>query len=155
MITFHHGKVVFLLGLAILAPLAEPVPQEDRSENKKAESKKNSTAPAAAPVVVDYKISVEGMTSIPRESKVEVEGLNNCEASATARINTGGQGTFKSIPPCIAELKISITGLNTRIAQIDVAKYKGAPVKIEIILSSKLPNVTFPDLTPPAVPPAK
>ena len=157
MTTLQNGfKGAFLFGLAAaFVILAAPAPQDDKAENKKAESKKNGDAPAAAPVIVDFKISVEGMNSIPLDSKVEVVGLDNCEASAIARINAEGQGRFRSVPPCVAELKISITGRNTRMAQVDVAMYKGSPVKIEIVNSSKVPTVTYPELPSPAALPTK
>ena len=145
-------KGAFLFGVAgAFVILAAQAPQKDKAENKKAEPKKNGKAPPADPVIVDFKIGVEGMTSIPLDTKLEIVGLDNCEASTKGQLNAEGQGKLLSIPPCVVELKISITGLNTRIAQIDVAKYKGSPVKIEIINSSRIPIVTYPEL-PPAAP---
>jgi hypothetical protein len=157
MTTLQNGlKGVFLWGLtAAFVILAAQAPQEDKAENKKAEPKKNGNTPAAAPVIADFKISVEGMPSVPLDTKVEIVGLDNCEVTTIARMNAEGQGKLRSVPPCVAELKITVTGLNTRIAQLDFAKYKGSPVKIEIVNSSRFPTVAYPEPPPPAVLPTK
>jgi hypothetical protein len=152
MTLFHKRlEVAFLIGIgSAFAALASPATQATKTEDKNAEK-----AEAATPITVDFKITVDGVDANPAASNIEIKGLNDCRASPVGTMNAQGQGRFKSLPSCIVELKIFISGLSARIAQVDVSKYKGPPVRIEITTSSQQVKVTFPGPPPPAVSPTR
>jgi hypothetical protein len=84
-------------------------------------------------VAVDLKITVEGTDSLPEGSKIELRGLDSCDAaSVSAPINAGGQAKFSRVPVCKVLFKILIPGLNTGIVQVDLAKYKSETIKIHM-----------------------
>jgi len=93
-------------------------------------------APRASDLVaVDLKITVEGMASLPEDSKVELRGLDSCEASATVPINADGLAKFSRVPVCKVVFKILIPGPDTGIVQVDIAKYKGVVIRIHMASS--------------------
>jgi hypothetical protein len=81
---------------------------------------------------VDLMITVEGTTSLPEDSKVELRGVEQCEASATAPVNAEGQSKFAHVPQCKVVFKILIPGLETGIVLVDLAKYKGELIRIHM-----------------------
>ena len=83
-------------------------------------------------VAVNLKITVEGKDSLPEGSKIELRGLDPCDASVSAPINVGGQTKFSRVPVCKVVFKILIPGLNTGIVQVDLAKYKSEAIKIHM-----------------------
>jgi hypothetical protein len=85
-----------------------------------------------AAATVDLKITVEGNGSLPEGSKIELRGVDPCDASATAPINADGQAKFSRVPVCKVVFKILIPGLDTGIVQADLAKYKGELIRIHM-----------------------
>jgi hypothetical protein len=151
MITLFKGlRVALLVGLgAALVAHGSPAAQKSKADDKKAEKTKNGNPPADSPITVDFKISVAGLDPIPPSSTVEFKGLNDCPASGTGRLNAEGQGRFKTLTSCVVELKIFISSeMRTKIAQVDVSKYRGSAVKVEITTSSEEHKVTYPGPSP-------
>jgi hypothetical protein len=153
MTTVHKGvRAALLVGLgAGFVALASAARQDANGADKKPEKKKT---PAASLIIVEFTISVDGMAAVPDSSTVEFKGLNGCDASPVGKI-LKGQGKFRSLSSCNVELEIFIPGLNSRFAQVDVSKYQGSPVRIEIPKSSEPPKVTFPGPPPPTASPTK
>lgn len=81
---------------------------------------------------VDLRITVEGGAAVPENSRVELRGIDPCDAAATSSINAEGQAKFSRVPLCKVVFKILIPGLETGIVQVDLAKYKGELIRIHM-----------------------
>jgi hypothetical protein len=103
-------------------------PLQDEGDSKKKESRKGGDDLVA----VDLKITVEGMASLPDESRVQLRGLDTCDALDTVPINTEGQAKFSHVPACKVVFKILIPGPATGIVQADLGKYRGATIRIHM-----------------------
>jgi hypothetical protein len=115
----RFGTLLIVCLIAAWPTSAEPSCQESKQRDDDA-------------VAVDLKITVEGKDSLPEGSKIELRGLDPCDASVSAPINAGGQAKFSRVPVCKVLFKILIPGLNTGIVQVDLAKYKSEAIKIHM-----------------------
>jgi hypothetical protein len=109
----------------------EDAPHRDgkaKSNKPEAEDKAEPKSTAA----LNFKVSVEGMNTLPADTAAELKGLDACDAGGTARVGADGQGTFPTVPSCRVQLKIFITGMNTGFVEVDMAKRKVFPVLIQM-----------------------
>jgi hypothetical protein len=113
-------------GLA-LVPLSAP---QEKGESPKAEAKKGPDPNTS----VDLNVSVEGVTPVPENSKIELKGLDRCaETSASTDLKAVGHAVFRSIPAaCRVSIRIFIPGMDTAIVPVEVAKYRAKPVRIQM-----------------------
>jgi hypothetical protein len=109
----------------------EDAPRPDAKAKSNKPEVKNKAEPTAT-AALDFKVSVEGMDSLPPNTAAELKGLDSCDATDTAHLGTGGEGTFPKVPPCRVQLKIFITGMNTGFVEVDMGKRKAFPVLIQM-----------------------
>ncbi len=128
-----------MLCVALLRPAAAiPVPQEEPVKPENGEAQK--TAAKKTRITAHFTVSAEGKSTLPPGSKIELKGdAASCKNLLRPPQHLGPEGaTFPDLPLCRVKLWIYITGFETKIVSVDLAKYKDP---MRILVKSKGPPV--------------
>lgn len=151
----HAGYLASLLLLAIAcadqmasAYQDEPAkaPPSEKSEPK-AGPKNDAKKTASRDVMtVQFKVSLEGQTEISLPSSVELKASEpDCEKmDRSASLDADGLVTISKIPVCKVALWIFVTGLDSKVATVDLSRYKDKHPPIRILVNRQ-GQVTIPD----------
>ena len=139
------GILAALLSLVVLHPdvaLAQDENKSKKNHAAKAHEKPDNTAQ------VNLKISAEGKSTLPLDSKIEWAGLDEGCRSATGQQKLDSNGaTSLILPVCRVKLMFFITDFDTKALELDLAANKdgyGDPINIT------LPHVGDPKINPSA-----
>jgi hypothetical protein len=94
-------------------------------DTPKPSDKTDKSPPADSVMTVRFKISAEKSPTLPTQSKIEMSGADEkCKDVQGSQYIKSGEVTFTKLPVCKIKLTIFITGFNSQIVSIDLAKYK-------------------------------
>lgn len=137
----HAGYVASLLLLAT-ACADQPAAafQEEPAKTPKATPKSgNKKAAGRDLITVQFKIALEGENAISLPSSVELKASEpDCEKlDRTGDLNAEGLVTISKVPACKTAVWIFITGLDSKVVLVDLAKYKDKSAPIQILVSKQ------------------
>ena len=103
------------------------VPQE--SEPKNSDQKKQPSTEFTLRV----KVTADGMDQLPSGSQLTLNGRAGCEElRRSVTLDAAGNGSFQRVPACKAQIVVLITGFDTKMASVDLAGYKDAPMRVQV-----------------------
>lgn len=127
-------------GARIYAPQEENNPAN--SATKHADEHKTKKPDPNSAVPFHIIVSAQGKAALPANSTIELKGnQDNCRNLALTQSIQLDQVTFPVLPVCKIQLQIFITGFNTQIVAVDLAKYKD-PMRI-LVRAKGTPEVSY------------
>jgi hypothetical protein len=144
----HAGYVASLLLLATAcadqqaaAFQEEPAkaPPSGKSEPKAAPKSADKKGAGRDLITVQFKITLEGETEISLPSSVELKASEpDCEKlDRTGSLDAEGLVTVSKVPACKTAVWIFITGLDSKVVLVDLAKYMDKSPPIQILVSKQ------------------
>jgi hypothetical protein len=118
---------------AALAGFQENAGTARKNDSKKTEERR-ADDPQQSPITLRITVSVDGLSSLPEESSIQLRGLDDCDNLVRhGSLDPNGQTTFSGVPVCKVIVKILITGLDAKIvSSVDLAPYRSAPMRIQV-----------------------
>ena len=116
-----------------LAGFQENAGTAPKSDSKNTEERRPDD-PQQSPITLRITLSVDGLSSLPEDSSIQLKGLDDCDTLVRrGSLDPGGQTTFSGVPACKVMVKILITGLGAKIVySVDLAPYSNTPMRIQV-----------------------
>jgi hypothetical protein len=136
---YKTGIPALFLCLALLRlAVAAQAPQDETTKPENSPAPK--TTQKKTKISVHIIVSAEGHDKLPSGSRIDLQGREEaCKDVQRLQQSIGPDGTtFLDLPICRVELRIYITGFDTKIISVDLAAYKNP---MRVLVKSKRPPV--------------
>ena len=108
--------------------------KQKKAEEKQIKTEEKSKKAALKKLTLQLVVTAEGKSELPPESRITLTGKDKCGdlQDQESRLSTEGKATFHDVPECKVTFRIMVSGFETKIASVDLAKRKDPQIRIQV-----------------------